>query len=70
VEACVKNMTRRELLTGFSKDMLKKTFRAYSEFNNAANPSGKESSPENGGTNSLLETVKRIDKKFTIGKEG
>jgi len=63
-------MTRRELFSEFSRDMLKKTFRAYSEFNNAANPSGKESPSENGGKNSLLETVKRIDKKFTIRKEG
>jgi len=63
-------MTRRELFSELSRDMLKNTFRAYSEFEKAANPSGKEADSKNGRKNSLLETVNRIDKKFTIRKEG
>jgi len=73
VEALVKpSMTRRELFGELSRSMLRNAAKAYSEFNNFSDSFNQEaeSRPRMKGKKGLLETVKKIDSKFTTRKEG
>jgi len=69
----LKSLTRREMINELSKGMMKKAFHAYSEFNNAANPSCQKArvNPAEHSKENLLDKVQRINQKYNpVRKEG